>query len=294
MTDRVFIVGCGDIGERTARLWQQKGCEVSGLARSQESVERLEGIGVDPVRGDLDRPATLDGLSVAGTLVYYFAPPPAEGGSDSRMEAFLAGIAEGDEPEKIVYISTSGVYGDQGGALVDETVTPAPRTERSQRRFAAEKTLRDWERERGVPVVILRVPGIYGPGRLPLDRLRGGMAVVREEEAPPTNRIHADDLARICFLAGERGGRGDTFNVGDGCEGTMSEYFLRVAELWGLPRPESISMQEAHGRLSPAMLSYLQESRRLDTTRLREKLGFEPLYPDLKAGLQAIRAEEEQ
>ncbi len=289
---RVFIAGCGDIGERVARLWQQRGAAVAGLARSGQAAERLEKAGIEPVRGDLDRAGSLAGLRLGQALVYYFAPPPAEGTSDSRLETFLAAIAAGDEPAKIVYISTSGVYGDQRGALVDEATPPAPGTDRSRRRLAAEQALRAWGEERGVAVVTLRVPGIYGPGRLPVERLRQGMVVVRDDQAPPTNRIHADDLADVCLLAGEKGAGGEIYNVSDGCEGTMSEYFLAVAEMWGLPRPKQVDMDEARAHLSPAMLSYLGESRRLDIRRLRENLAFAPRYPNLRAGLQAIRAEE--
>lgn len=237
--------------------------------------------------GDLDRPLSLAGLPVADAIVFYLAPPPDTGSGDPRMRTFLGTLRPDGPPARIVYISTSGVYGDRQGAWVSEDTPPAPTTDRARRRLDAETALLDWHRSSGVPVVILRVGGIYGPGRLPLERLRRGEPVVREEEAPYTNRIHADDLAYVCILAAQRGRPGAIYNVSDGKPTTMTDYFKKVADKYGLPRPPQISLAEARTRLSPAMLSYIEESRRLDTRRLREELGVELRYSNLAAGLAA-------
>ncbi len=280
----IFIVGCGDIGLRVARLWRARGAHVGALARSAASAERLRAEGIEPTPGDLDRPDSLRALPPVGAVVYYFAPPPAQGEEDARMRAFLAAIAA--PPERVVYISTSGVYGDHGGAWVDEETPPSPTTDRARRRLDAEQTLRAWGRENKVPVVILRVGGIYGPGRWPLERLRKGTPVLREEECGYTNRIHADDLAAICVAAAERGGADRIYNVSDGRNGTMTQYFNAVADHFGLPRPPAVTMAEARQQLSPAMLSYLTESRRMDNQRLLKELEVTLRYPDLEAGLK--------
>ncbi|MEW6645967.1 MAG: SDR family oxidoreductase [Pseudomonadota bacterium] len=281
----IFIIGCGDIGLRVARLWQARGHTVQALARSDEAAARLTAAGITPVRGDLDIPTTLVTLPLNGATVYYFAPPPPQGDTDPRMRAF---IAAGLRPERVIYISTSGVYGDRDGAWVDEDTPPAPATDRAHRRLDAETALRTWGRESGARVNILRVGGIYGPGRWPLERLQAGTPVLREEECGYTNRIHADDLAAICVAAAERGGTDRIYNVSDGSNGTMTQYFYAVADRFGLPRPPALTLAQAMQQLSPAMLSYLTESRRMDNRRLLHELGVTLRYPDLAAGLQDV------
>jgi nucleoside-diphosphate-sugar epimerase len=136
-------------------------------------------------------------------------------------------------------------------------------------------------------VVILRVPGIYAHDRLPIRRLREGLPVLAEADSPFTNRIHADDLARVCIAAMKRGRPGAAYNVSDGHPTTMTDYFNRVADCLGLPRPPVVDRSTARQALSPSMLSFLEESKRLDNRRMREELGVELIYPDLVAGLAA-------
>ena len=282
----VLIVGCGDIGRRVAKRWRERGAHVSALIRRGESAGELKPRGITPVAGDLDRPATLRGLPTADAIIYYLAPPPGRGRTDPRLRAFVQGLAEAPRPAAIVYVSTSGVYGDRGGAWVDEESAPDPQTDRARRRLDAEQTLREWGRSAGVPVVVLRVGGIYGDGRLPLARLQRREPVLVEAECGFTNRIHADDLAAILVAAAERGQPDRLYNVSDGRPGTMTEYFKAVADHLGVPRPPEIPMAQAQQQLSPAMLSYLTESRRLDTRRMREELGVTLRYPDLESGLR--------
>ncbi|MDD2769106.1 MAG: SDR family oxidoreductase [Methylococcus sp.] len=287
MTRTVLIVGCGDIGSRVARLELAAGHGVSGLARSAATAARLEEQGVATVGGDLDKPDSLAGLKSAWRTLYYFAPPPGSGVDDPRLAALLEGLPDGSLPERVIYISTSGVYGDCGGAWVREDRPPHPQSARSQRRWAAEQYLETWSRCHGVAAVILRVPGIYSPGRLPLERIRSGIPVVCEEESPYSNRIHADDLAEACFAAAWRGAADGVYNVSDGHPTTMTDYFYRVADRSGLPRPAAISLEEARRILSPAMLSFLEESKRLDNGRMTRELQPKLLYPDLESGLAA-------
>lgn len=284
--EKILIVGCGDIGRRVARLAGERSIPVTALVRPG-SAAKLNGVGITAVCGDLDEPATLMELPLQGATVFYFAPPPGGGITDPRMRAFCAAVAPGNEPRKVVYISTSGVYGDCGRRVVTEETPVNPQTARAKRRLDAETVLRQWGEKRHVAVIILRVTGIYGPGRLPVPYLESGHPVLDEREAPPTNRIHADDLARVCLAAADRGEAGEVFNVSDGRPGTMTEYFNAVADLLGLPRPPQVSMEEARQVMKPLMLSYISESRVMDNRKMREKLGIELIYPDLATGLRA-------
>jgi nucleoside-diphosphate-sugar epimerase len=285
----VLIVGCGDIGRRVANSWQ--GVAVTGLARSAGTAEQLQQAGITPWRADLDDPASLQDLPLADALVYYFAPPPATGTTDPRMQHFLAAIDPAHLPSRIVYISTSGVYGDRGGELVNEDTPPNPQVDRARRRYDAEQQLRRFGQEHGVAVVILRVGGIYGPGRLPVKRLQDRVPIIHEHLAPSTNRIHADDLAQICIAAARRGRADTVYNVSDGTDSNMTEYFNTVADFLNLPRPPTIDWEEAERSLSAGMLSYLKESRRMDNRRMLEELEIELQYPSLKAGLAAMEQE---
>lgn len=287
----IFIIGCGDIGVRVARLEQVRGRSVSGLARNDAGAERLRTCGIEPVAGDLDEPSTLTGLPSAGKLLYYCAPPPGGGPWDSRMRNFCAAVDAAQAPIKVVYLSTSGVYGDCGGAWVTEETPVNAQTSRAKRRLDAETTLQEWGRHLGVPVVILRVTGIYGPGRLPLVRLQQGHPVLVETESPPTNRIHADDLAAVCIAAAEKADDGEIFNVSDGQPGTMTQYFNAAADLLGLPRPPQVTMAEARQVMAPMMLSYLTETRRMDNRKMRERLGVTLRYPELESGLKNVVAQ---
>lgn len=285
--ERVFIVGCGDIGKRVARLAMAEGAAVTALVRSEENAARLNALGIATVEGHLDDPESLEGLPTRGAVLFYFAPPTGGGNVESRVRAFCTSMRPGDEPAKVVYLSTSGVYGDCGDMAVTEDTPVNPQTARAKRRYDAETVFRAWGAERGVPVVILRVTGIYGPGRLPIQQLTAGQPVLLESEASFTNRIHSEDLARVCMAAAQRGEDGDLFNVSDGNPGTMTEYFNACADALGLPRPRQVTMEEAKMVMTPLMLSYVTESRRMDNGKMLRKLGVKLLYPTLQEGLKA-------
>jgi nucleoside-diphosphate-sugar epimerase len=287
----VLIIGCGDVGMRIAKLVRKAGAQVCGLARSADGGARLRSAGITPVTGDLDDMATLADLPTGGKLVYYLAPPPGGGSMDSRMRNFCQAVVSPRLPAGVVYMSTSGVYGDCGGQLVTEATPINPQTSRARRRVDAEAMVQAWGRQNGVPVVILRVTGIYGPGRLPLARIQQGHPVLLAGEAPLTNRIHADDLAVICIKAAQWAGDGDVFNVSDGQPGTMTQYFDAICDMLGLPHLPQVSMAEARRVMNPMMLSYLSESRRMDNSKMLKDLGITLLYPDLESGLRNIVAQ---
>lgn len=279
----VLILGCGDIGLRVARALQP--APVRGVVRTADSARRLAAQGIEAVQLDLDAP--IPALTATGCDLYYFAPPPPDGDGDPRVAAVCRLLAADNLPARVVYISTSAVYGDCGGAWIDETAPLRPATARGRRRLDAERRWLAWSEQSGVAVVILRVPGIYAHDRLPAQRLRDGLPVLDEAESPYTNRIHADDLARACIAAMHRGRPGQAYNVSDGHPTTMTDYFNQVADRLGLPRPPVVSRAEAQRVLSPSMLSFLGESKRLRNRLMREQLGVELAYPDLAAGLAA-------
>jgi nucleoside-diphosphate-sugar epimerase len=222
--------------------------------------------------------------------LFYFAPPPASGESDTRLHRFL-NLLEA-VPDTLVYISTTGVYGNTHGALVDETSPVNPQTQRAMRRVSAEHITRIWCTENKVRRVVLRVPAIYGPGRLPLERLRKREPVIRPEESPIINRIHVDDLVQACLAAALNPQVRGIYNVSDGNSCSMSEFLQRVAGLANLPMPPLIPMDEAQLSYSPELLSYLDESRRVDNTRMLKELGVQLRYADVKAGIAASLTEQ--
>jgi len=290
MSPALLIAGYGDIGQRVAALALKEGRAVAALVRSAEKAATLTASGMTPIIGDLDDTAApVKDLPSAGTTILYTVPPPGGGEYDIRLRVFLGSIEPGSEPIQIVYLSTTGVYGDQGGSLVTEETPTKATTSRARRRLDAENLLLSWGCDRGVKIVILRVAGIYGPNRLPLNRLREGAPVLRSEESPFSNRIHADDLARLCLAAADQGADGDIINICDGETSTMTDYFNAVADSFALPRPPQVSMAEAKESMAPLLLSYFSESRRLDNRRMRERLGVTLLYPDLASGLAACK-----
>ncbi len=281
---RYLVAGCGYVGLRLAVRLLALG-PVIALTRGAATAAALAARGLDTERWDLDAPDAPPPPALARPAVfYYLIPPPAQGTTDPRLARALNALTV--PPARFVYISTTGVYGDTGGAVVDEDSPLNPTTERAQRRADAEQQVRTWCKAGGVPWTILRVPGIYGPGRLPLERLRRGEPVIRHAEAGYSSRIHADDLAEACVLAGTLPtAAGRVYNVTDGNTATMTEYFERVAALAGLPAPPLVSRAEAHRLLSPGLMSFLDESRRIDSSRIRRELGFAPLYADLRLGI---------
>lgn len=289
--EKFFFAGFGDIARRISLQVEVLGLPMALITRDEDKQARLIAQGFETILGSFDDPLNLEPLPLHGRTVFYTVPPPGGGYSDPRVATFCAQINARNRPAKVVYISTSGVYGNCGGALVDEKTPLNPQTARAKRRVDAEAQLRQMSAAQGVPLVILRVTGIYGPTRLPLQRLQQNHPVLNEQESNITNRIHAEDLARVCVAAALRGEGGDLFNVSDGEQGTMTDYFNRVADHFGLPRPEQISRAEATQVMNPLMLSYIDESRRMDNRQMLDKLKIELLYPHLDAGLAACQQE---
>lgn len=283
----MLIIGCGDVARR-ALPWLVRRYRVYAAIRSKQQRHELRALGVTPIRADLDVPRTLKRLAGLGGLVLHFAPPPEAGTRDARTRALAARLSAAKIlPQRLICISTSGVYGDCGGDWVSEERAIRPQTPRARRRADAEATLRHFGIRRGVAVSILRVPGIYAADRLPLARLERGDPLLRAEEDVYTNHIHADDLAAIACRALSRGRPGRVYNAVDDSAQKMGEYFDLVADHKGLPRPPRLPRAEVERRLSPAMLSFLGESRRLVNRRIKRELGVRLKYPNVASGLVA-------
>lgn len=281
----ILIIGCGDTGERIAEHHRTAGDTLYAYSRSDSRCQQLAARGYHVQVLDLDHVASELTLP-AVDIVYMLVPPGGHGSHDPRTAALLTLLERAQQlPQRFVYISTTGVYGDCGGDWVDESWPRQPLSDRAWRRAAAEQQLEHWSQQQGVELAILRVPGIYGPGRLPVARLQRGDPVLREHEAPWSNRIHIDDLASAAVLAGTHSKARGVYNVSDNQPTTMTDYFNRVADACQLPRPPQITRAEAELQLSASMLSFLNESRRIDSSRLRESLGLKLRYPDLDSGL---------
>ena len=287
--ERVLIVGCGDVGLRVAR---ELGTKVRRLALTSSPGRRapLRAAGAVPLLGNLDDASTLGRLGGLADLVLHLAPPQSDGPRDLRTQRLLAALARGGRVRRIVYASTSGVYGDCGGARFDETRAVRPTTDRARRRVDAEAQLRAFGRRAGVAVSLLRVPGIYAgdrPGGHPRERLQRGTPVLCAADDVYTNHIHADDLARACVAALHRALPLRPVHVSDDTELHMGEYFDLAAELCGLPRPPRITRAEAATQLSPMQLSFMSESRRLDNRRMKRELRLKLHHPTVAEGLRA-------
>ena len=230
----------------------------------------------------------LDYLPGPLTSIVYTVPPARDAANDRRLEQLLSLLP--GSPARIVYLSTSGVYGDCNGALVSETAKPAPATERAQRRYAAEQYLQQWSAAQGVSVIILRVPGIYGPGRLGIERIRQDEPVLHLDEAHPGNRIHVDDLVSCCLAALADDVPAGIYNLGDGDNRSASWFSMEVARQAGLPPPAMITREQANAQFSPMRLSFLNESRRLDLSKMQTLLQPDMRYPNAVDGIAAALA----
>jgi len=322
----ILIAGCGDVALRAIPLLTSR-YRVFALVRNPAKCARLRAMGVMPILGDLDDRASLSRIAGLADAVLHFAPPGAEtppcpplpkgenrsargivqsppfvkggqGGELARGRAFadmrtrnlLSVLSQGKAPKRLVYISTSGVYGDCGGARVSETHPLNAQTARAQCRVDAERQIRNWAKRNRVNAVILRVPGIYAADRLPLDRLRAGTPAIVQEEYSCTNHIHADDVARISIAALRYGKPCRVYHASDDSQLKMGEYFDLVADAFGLSRVPQVSREESQRVLSPMLLSFMNESRRLDNQRMKRELKVLLRYPAVADLLAEVKS----
>ena len=286
---KILIVGCGNVARRTLpRLLGHY--RVYALLRDPAQCAYWRDHGARPVLADLDHAASLQRIAGLPDIVLHFAPPAEHDAGDTRTRKLLAALAQAKSlAQQLIYISTSGVYGDCGGAWIDETRARRPATERALRRVDAEDQLRRFGRRNGVRVSILRAPGIYAEDRLPLERLRRGTPALRTEDDVYTNHIHADDLSRLVCAALRHGRANRCYNASDDTPMRMGDYFDLVADRFGLPREPRISRDRAVREISPLQLSFMSESRRLDNRRIKTELRARLHYPRVADGIDAAR-----
>lgn len=285
--ERVLIVGCGDVGLRVAVQMRNRVRLLALTSQSERTVE-LRAKGLVPLWGNLDDSASLRRLAGIATRVVHLAPPRSEGWSDLRTQALVRALRLRQKPISVVYGSTSGVYGDCGGAWVAETRSVHADTPRAQRRVHAEAQMRFLGLAAGVRVNILRIPGIYAADReggTPRARLLKGTPVLQAPDDVYTNHIHADDLARACCRALWHGARQRVYNVNDDSDLKMGDYFDLAADLYGLARPPRIAREGASEHLPLMLLSFMNESRRMVNTRMKQELRLALLHPTVVSGL---------
>ncbi|MFZ2269350.1 MAG: SDR family oxidoreductase [Azonexus sp.] len=282
---KILIVGSGDVARRTlSRLVRRY--RVYAVLRNPARAAEWRAAGARPLLADLDDPASLGRLAGLADHVLHLAPPPAEGRLDTRTRHLLAALDKGKSlPCRLIYVSTTGVYGDCAGALIDETRHLHPESSRAGRRVDAERCLRAWGRDNGVAVSILRAPGIYAAERLPVERLDKGLPALVAADDVFTNHIHADDLAAACVAALRYGRANRVYNVVDDSDLKMADYFDQVAAAFNLPPSPRLSRAEAVSRLSPVQWSFMRESRRIGNRRLKNELKLRLAYPTVDVGI---------
>ena len=281
---RLLIVGCGDVGMRLIPLLRSR-FRVFALTSQSERLSELRSAGVTPILGNLDSPQSLYRLKGLADIVVHLAPPPLQDSLDQRTRNLVAILPRHG---KLVYVSTTGVYGDCKGAFFDETRPVAPVNARAERRVDAERVLRRWARHHEGKLSILRVPGIYAADRLPLERLRQGTPALLDADDVYTNHIHADDLAQIIALALFRAQPLRVYHTVDDSALKMGDYFDQVAAAFKLPLPPRVPRAELSKQVSPMLLSFMSESRRLSNERMKTELGVRLRWPavsDLLASL---------
>lgn len=290
----INIIGCGYIGKKVARCLAERKRDACCFVNTEKSKTECETGGHKVFQFDLDE----EDLNVSDNIkqkfnkssIAYFSPPPAKGEIDTRIKHFIFSLKKLDvTPEKILLISTTGVYGDCSGDWIDESRALNPQADRACRRVSAEKQLQEYCEIKKIPYVIFRVPGIYAADKLPVKRISSGEPIVCAEDSGYTNRIHADDLAAFCVEALSAEVATGIYNCCDGHPSTMNDYFMKVADVLGLDRPREICLQQAQEELSAGMLSYLAESKRISNKKLLDNFNTEFMFADLEAGLLGVK-----
>jgi nucleoside-diphosphate-sugar epimerase len=276
----LLIVGCGDVGLRVLRQLRGR-LRVLALTSSTARVPALRAAGAVPLLGNLDDAPTLARLAGVADWVLHLAPPPGQGTQDPRTAALLHALARSVRVQRLVYASTSGVYGDAGGARFDETRAVRPATARALRRVDAEARVRHHGRVSGASASVLRIPGIYAldrEGGDPRERVHRGAPLLAAADDVYTNHIHADDLARACIAALFRAAPQRVYHASDDSELKMGDHFDAVADAFSLPRAPRLSREALRASVSDVQWSFMSESRRLDNTRLKRELRVELRY----------------
>ena len=280
---RLFVFGLGYSAMRLARAVLAEGWAVAGTCRDPDAAAALRADGIAAHPFDRDRP--LDRTALAGTTHLLSSVPPEEAG-DPVLDAHGDCIARLAGLRWAGYLSTTGVYGDRGGAWVDEAGALRPATERARRRVTAEARWLALHRDRGVPVHLFRLAGIYGPGRSALDRVRDGTARRIVKPGHAFSRIHVDDIVAVLRASMARPDPGAVYNVCDDEPAPSADVIAFACELLGVAPPPEIPYDAA--ALSPMSKSFFAENRRVSNARIKRVLGVTLRYPTYREGLRGI------
>ncbi|MGP9821008.1 SDR family oxidoreductase [Salinarimonas sp. NSM] len=284
-----MLLGFG-FGYSAARTARRGGfSDVVGTVRTREKAAALEAEGVSArlFGPDGTDPRIADDLARATHLLLSIPP---RGGADPALDAFGDAIADAPRLESIVYLSTIGVYGDAQGGWVDEDTPTAPKHGRAEDRLAAEEAWCALGARAGKRACVLRLGGIYGPGRNPIAQLRAGTARRIVKPGQVFNRIHVADIAQAVLAAFARGRPGGVYNVVDDLPTPPQDVIAHAAEVAGIAPPPEVPFDEAE--LSPMGRSFWSTSKRVSNRRLREELGVELLYPTYREGIAALLRED--
>jgi nucleoside-diphosphate-sugar epimerase len=282
---RLVIIGCGDVGMRLLPLLRER-FRIFAVTSQPGRRTELREAGAVPVVANLDDRLSLKKLAGLASVFIHLAPPPPEGQQDTRTRNLIAILPE---QATLVYVSTTGVYGNGGDALFDETRPVNPQNARAKRRADAERVLRVWAKRTHSRLAILRVPGIYADSRLPIERLQKGTPAIVAEEDSYTNHIHADDLAHIVHAALLRGLPNRVYHAMDDSDMKMGDYFDAVADAFGIARPPRLPRAQLREVVSPVLWSFMVESRRLQNRRMKKELGVKLRYPTVRDALAEMK-----
>lgn len=283
----ILILGLGYSAGFFARAALARGWEVTGTVRSAEKAAELSREGI--------RTLVFGGFAVSSALAKAVAEAdavlvsvqPAEDG-DPALGPLRAALMAAPNLRWIGYLSTIGVYGDQGGAWIDEATLPAPTNARTRQRVEIEEAWLQLGRDSGKPVQVFRLSGIYGPGRNAITKLRGGTANRLIKPGQVFNRIHVDDIAGVLMASLAQPRNGAIYNVTDDEPGPPQDVITFAAELTGLEPPPEIPFEQA--RLSPMAASFYGESKRVSNALVKREFGYAFRYPTYREALRTLAA----
>lgn len=271
----MLIIGCGKVGAHIAKQCSRPKENIFAWVRRADAANSLQAF-TTPILSDIGQP-DWSFPKIHNQAQWVYTIPPSvyskhDVEHDEHLAKFLAHIPKQAIPARCLYISTSGVYGNHNGAWVDETTPPHPISLRAKRRWDAEQQWQNWCDENGVDLIIARAPGIIYSQEQILERARSGQPLIHPDEAPYTNLVNADYLAKSCLFLLSKAPAG-VYNISDRAPVTSTSYILDACEKAGLPAPELVSMVEAEKLFNPIRMSFLKESRRINCDKLYGLMG---------------------
>lgn len=280
---KILVLGYGYVARRLAARAAAGGWAVSGTIRGADKAAALEKEGVTPI---LWTAAGVDPAAIKRADAILISTPPDANGCPALAAARDALIARARPASWIGYLSSNGVYGDHGGAWVDETSALVATSPRAKSRIAAEQSWRALARATGSPLVVFRLPGIYGPERSALDTVREGRAARIVKEGQVFNRAHVDDIAAVLHASLENPSAGDLFNVADDQPAPPQDVIEYACRLLGVPPPPLIAIEDAN--LSEMAKSFYADNKRVSNARMKERLLPALFFPTYREGLSAL------